>query len=130
VHEIDFEIAVDSSLSFEEAVAAVERATAEAGFRVLYVHDVQATLAEKGFERPPMKIVEVCSARYAHAVLAADPRVALMLPCRVAVWTQDGATKVSTVKPSVIAAFYPQAGIEATAAEVEGILRGIVEVAR
>jgi len=37
---------------------------------VLHIHDVQATLAAKGFETEPMKIVEVCSARYASQVLA------------------------------------------------------------
>lgn len=130
MHEIDFEMAVESGKGFDEAVAAVEQATADAGFRVLHVHDVQATLAEKGFERGPMKIVEVCNSRYAHAVLQADARIALMLPCRVVVWTEDGATRASTVKPSMIAAFYPDAGIGDTAAEVEGILLGIVEAAR
>lgn len=130
MHGIDFEMGVDSAKGFDEAVAAVEQATADAGFRVLHVHDVQATLAEKGFERGPMKIVEVCNARYAHGVLEADPRVSLMLPCRIAVWTEDGTTKVSTVKPTLIAQFYPRAGIDDIAAEVEGILGGIIETAR
>lgn len=128
--EFDFEMGVESGKSFDDAVAAVEQATADAGFRVLHVHDVQATLAEKGFERGPMKIVEVCNSRYAHKVLEADPRISLMLPCRVVVWTEGGVTKVSTVKPSMIATFYPEAGIDDTAGEVEGVLRGIVEAAR
>lgn len=127
---IDFEMAIETARPFDEAVAAVQQATADAGFRVQHVHDVQAVLAEKGFERGPMKIIEVCNSRYAHKVLEADPRIALMLPCRIVVWTEDGTTKVSTVKPSMIAAFYPEAGIEGTAAEVETILRGIVEAAR
>ncbi|HEY3318414.1 MAG TPA: DUF302 domain-containing protein [Coriobacteriia bacterium] len=129
MHGIDFEMAIETGLGFDEAVEAVEQATADAGFRVLHVHDVQATLAEKGFEREPMKIVEVCNAKYADVVLRADPRIALMLPCRIVVWTEGTGTKVSTVKPSVIAAFYPEAGIEDTAAEVETVLRRIVEAA-
>ena len=131
MHDIDFEMTVESGKSFDDAVVAVGRATEDAGFRVLHVHDVQATLAEKGFARGPMKIVEVCNARYAHDVLKADPRVALMLPCRIVVWTTDDASvRVATVKPSIIASFYPKAGIEGTAAEVENVLRAIIEAAR
>jgi uncharacterized protein (DUF302 family) len=124
-----FDYTIDSSLSLEDAVAAVERATAENAFRVLHVHDVAATLAEKGFQREPMRIVEVCNAKHAYAVLAADPKIALMLPCRIVVWTEAGRTKVSTVLPSVISAFYPGAGIEETAAQVERVLVAIIDAA-
>jgi uncharacterized protein (DUF302 family) len=124
-----FDYTIDSSLSLEDAVAAVERATAENAFRVLHVHDVAATLAEKGFQREPMRIVEVCNAKHAYAVLAADPKIALMLPCRIVVWTEAGRTKVSTVLPSVISAFYPEAGIEETAAQVERVLVAIIDAA-
>lgn len=127
---MDFEIAIETDRPFAEAVAAVEAATAAAGFRVLHVHDVQATLAEKGFERGEMKIVEVCNSRHAHRVLQADPRISLMLPCRIAVWTEGGRTKAGTMKPTMIATFYPEAGIDETAAEVEAVLWGIVEAAR
>jgi uncharacterized protein (DUF302 family) len=124
-----FEITVESDRTFDDAVWAVQEATAAKGFRVLHVHDVTATLAEKGFVREPMKIVEVCNAKYADEVLAADAKVALMLPCRIVVWTENESTWVSTVKPSVIATFFPDAGIEAVAAEVEAILSDIVAAA-
>ncbi len=124
-----FEITIESTRAFDDAVWAVQEATVAKGFRVLYVHDVTATLAEKGFSREPMKIVEVCNAKYANEVLTADDKVALMLPCRIVVWTADEATWVSTMRPSVIATFFPDAGIEAVAAEVEAILGEIVAAA-
>jgi uncharacterized protein (DUF302 family) len=40
---------VRTAKSFDEAVRAVEQLTAEKGFRVLHVHDVAQTLAEKAF---------------------------------------------------------------------------------
>lgn len=124
-----FEHTVPTEKSVDEAVEAIEAALAERGFRVLAVHDVQATLAEKGFERDRIKLVETCNAKYAHAVLAADVSIALMLPCPIAVFEKDGRTWISTLRPSVIGAFYPDAGIDDVAAEVEGILLSAVGAA-
>jgi uncharacterized protein (DUF302 family) len=67
-----FLYAVESSKPFDETVKAVEQKTAEKGFRVLHTHDVAATLAEKGFPREPMKIIEICNARYANQALNKD----------------------------------------------------------
>lgn len=49
---------VTSRKSVDEAVAALEAKAAEKGFRVLGVHDVRGMLAEKGFQRGEMRIVE------------------------------------------------------------------------
>jgi uncharacterized protein (DUF302 family) len=124
---IAFDLTRESSLPFPALLAAVQAETAAAGFRVLHVHDVQATLAEKGFQREALAIVEVCNARFAHAVLAADPLVGLMLPCPIQVWERDGRRFVSALRPSSIATFYPDAGIGGVAAEVEAAITGIVE---
>jgi uncharacterized protein (DUF302 family) len=120
---------VPTAKSVPEAVEAIKQATAERNFRVLAVHDVQATLAEKGFGRGPLSIVEVCNAKFAHAVLDADPKIALMLPCPVVAYEQDGQTYISTMLPSLIAGFYPSAGIEDVAGQVETILLAIVDAA-
>lgn len=126
----NFEYTVTTSKGFDEAVAAVEAKSAEKGFRVLHTHDVAATLGEKGFPREPLKIVEICNARYASEVLKKDVRISLMLPCPISVYTEGGSTHISTMLPSVIAQFYPNAGIEGAAAEVERIVLAIVEEAR
>ncbi len=56
---LDFIYQVDTGKSFDAAVDAVQAKAVEKGFRVLGVHDVQATLADKGFQHEPMKIIEV-----------------------------------------------------------------------
>lgn len=112
-----------------EAVKAVTEATAAHGFRVQFVHDVQETLAEKGFERDPLTIIEVCNAKFAHAVLAADPRIGLMLPCPIMVYTQEGETLIATMKPSLIGAFFPQVDIAGVAAQVEAVLVAVIDEA-
>ena len=127
---MDFEYRVETQKSFPEAVAAVEAKTAEKGFRVLHVHDVQATLAEKGFTREPLKIIEVCNAKFAHQVLTKDMKVSLFLPCKINVFTQGGKTHISALRPAAMPQFFPNSGIEATAKEVDGVITSIVDEAK
>ena len=126
----NFEYTVETSKDFDAAVTAIEQKSAENGFRVLHTHDVAATLAAKGFPREPLKIVEVCNARYASEVLKKDVKIALMLPCPISVYTAGGKTFISTMLPSVLADFYPQAGIEDIAAAVETAVVGIINAVK
>jgi len=125
-----FEYTVTTNKTFPEAVEAVEKKTAEMGFRVLHTHDFAATLAEKGFPREPLKLVEICNAKYASRVLEKDVKLALMLPCPISVYVQGGKTHISTLLPTSIAHFFPNAGIEGIAAEVETAVLNIVDAAR
>lgn len=126
----DFEYTVISGKDFNDAVKAVEDKSAEKGFRVLHTHDVAATLGEKGFPREPLKIVEVCNARYASEVLRKDVKISLMLPCPISVYVEKGRTFISTMLPTVLADFYPNAGIDGVAAEVEKTVLAIVNEAK
>ena len=125
-----FELTVVSEKPFDATVEAIEKKAAEKGFRVLHTHDVAATLAEKGFPREPLKTIEICNAKYASQVLDKDVKVSLMLPCPISVYVQAGKTYISTLLPSSIAEFFPKAGIETLASEVEKIVLKIVEEAR
>lgn len=125
--ELDY--TVTTRRSYADAVRAVIDRTEAHGFRVQFVHDVAATLAEKGFDREPVTIVEICNARYASQVLERDVKIGLMLPCPIMVYEQDGAVRISTMRPSLIGGFFPEAGIDEVAAEVEGVLVGIIDEA-
>ena len=114
---------VPTSKSVDEAVAAIEQSCAAHGFRVLHVHDIAATLAEKGFPRDPL---EVCNARYAAKMLERDLAAALMLPCPIVVYHQNGESRISTMLPSVIAELLPGRSLEFTAEQVEFALVAIV----
>lgn len=111
-----------SDRSPETVVAAIEKLIPEYGFRVLHIHDVQATLAEKGFEREPLKIIEVCNARFAHEALGKSMDVALFMPCRYTVYSDGGQTMVSLGRPTMISRMMPDAGLETLAASVEETL--------
>jgi uncharacterized protein (DUF302 family) len=125
-----FEYTVTTNKSFEEAVEAIQQKATENGFRVLHTHDVAATLAEKGFPREPLKIIEICNAKYASQVLDKDVKVSLMLPCPISVYVQAGKTYLSTLLPTSITEFFPQAGIEALASEVESVVLKIISEAQ
>lgn len=115
-----------SDKPMETVLAALEKAVADHGFRVLHIHDVQATLAEKGFQRDPLKIVEVCNSRFAHEALQKNMAVALFMPCRFTVYTEAGKTVVSLGRPTMIGQMMPQAGLEKLAAEVETTLTSVM----
>ena len=118
---------VQTTKGFDQAVSDIEAKAKEKGFAVLHVHDMHAIFASKGIEHGPLKIIEVCNARYASEVLSKDIKISLMLPCRISVYTQGGKTIISALRPKLIADFYPQAGIGATAAEVDTAILSIVD---
>ena len=122
-----FDYTVETNKSFDEAVSAIEAKSKEKGFGVLHIHDVKATLAGKGFDREPLKVIEICNAKYASEVLSKDIKISLMLPCPISVYVESGKTYISTLMPKVIAEFYPEAGIQSIAEEVDRIVLSIVD---
>ena len=54
----NFDYTVFTKKSFDEAVKSVEEETKNAGFRVLYIHDVAATLAEKTFRLNRLRLLK------------------------------------------------------------------------
>jgi len=122
-----FERTLATSRSFDETVAAVEAKAVEKGFRVLYTHNVATTLAEKGFPREPLKIVEICNAKYASAMLEKDIRIALMLPCPISIYVSGGRTFLSAMLPTAIGEFFPEAGVEDIAAQLERTVGEILD---
>ena len=114
---------------FDAVVAEIERLTPEQQFRVLHVHDVQETLAEKGFQRGPLKIIEVCNAGFANEALSKTVDVALFMPCKFSVYEAGGRTHVVLGRPTMISQMLPGSGLETLAAEVEAKLKKIMQAA-
>jgi uncharacterized protein (DUF302 family) len=118
---------METDKPFDAVVENLERETANNKFRVLHVHDVQATLEEKGFKRGPLKIIEVCNAGFAHQALQKDVNVALFMPCRFIVYTEAGKTMVTLARPATISEMLPESGLDRLAADVETTLRKVME---
>lgn len=122
-----FDYTVTTEKSFEETVKAIEQEAKNAQFRVLYIHDVKATLAGKNFKIEPLKIIEICNARSAYTVLQADIKIGLMLPCKINVYQKNGKTYISGMRPVILPQFFPKASLGSLPKEIDGIIREIID---
>ena len=127
---MDFDYTVTTEKSFEEAVKAVESETESAGFRILYIHDVTATLKEKDLEIEPFKIIEICNAKSAYTVLQADTKIGLCLPCKINVYQKNGQTFISGMRPIILPQFFPNANLGNLPAEIDTIIKGIIDISK
>ena len=127
---MEFDYTTPTAKTFAEAVQGVQDEIAKAGMRVLYIHDVQKTLDEKGFEREPFKIIEFCNARYAHEFLNADIKIGLCLPCKINVYITGGQTFISGMRPIILPQFFPHADLGKKPEEIDRIIQTIINGAK
>lgn len=123
---------VETTKSFDQASADLERAVKHLGFGVLHIHDLAATLRSKGiaFEEQ-CKIFEVCNPQQAAKVLSTDMRLNMALPCRISVFTQDGKTKIGLIKPvQMLSALSNDIALVQVAKDVEDKTIQMVEAAK
>ena len=120
---MNFDYTVSTKKSFDEAVKSVEEETKKAGFRMLHIHDVTATLAEKNFQIEPFKIIEICNAKSAYVVLKADIKIGLCLPCKINVYVKNKQTFISGMRPVVLSQFFPKANLGDLPNEVDQIIQ-------
>lgn len=127
---MDFDYTVTTEKPFDETVKTVEQETKKAGFRVPYIHNVTATLAEKGFQLEPFKIIEICNAKSAYTALHADMKIGLCLPCKINVYQKDGKTFISGMRPIILPQFFPKANLGNLPKEVDEIIRKIIDLSK
>jgi len=127
---MEFDYTVTTAKTFDEAAQSVQDEIAKASMRVLYVHDVQKTLNEKGFVREPFKIIEFCSAKFANEFLNKDIKIGLCLPCKINVYIKDGQTFISGMRPIVLSQFFPQANLGERPKEIDQIIQNIINNAK
>lgn len=99
----------------------------EIGFGVLGTLDFQKIFQSKGlaFDRQYM-LLEVCNPAAAKTILDSSPELGLMLPCTIAVYSDEGHTVISLAKPSSILSItsddsFKQLGLEMEAKLIQSI---------
>jgi uncharacterized protein (DUF302 family) len=117
----------ETNKGFDEAVTQLQERIAARGFRVLGIHDLQATLAEKGLDRSPYKIIEICNSKFAYKVLGINEDVGLFMPCKINVYVKNGKTVISAMRPALISEFFQNKELKEVADEVDAIVRSIVD---
>ena len=127
---MNFYYTVITKKTFSEAVKAVEQETKKAGFRVLYIHDVFATLEEKNFQIEPFKIIEICNAKSAYTVLQADIKIGLCLPCKINVYQKNRQTFISGMRPIILSQFFPKVTFGNFLKEIDKVIHNIINNAK
>ncbi|MEZ5501860.1 MAG: DUF302 domain-containing protein [Halioglobus sp.] len=112
---------MESSKTFEQASKDLDAAVKRNGFGVLHIHDLGETLRSKGIEfAEECRVFEVCNPKQAAKVLSTDMRLNMALPCRISVFTENGATKIGLIKPArMLAALSDNEQLSEVASEVE-----------
>jgi uncharacterized protein (DUF302 family) len=120
----------ESAREFDEAVASVEAALGRHGFSVSAMHDIQATLAAKGFAIKPIRIYEIQGpgdpAASGHD---ADPRLERLMPCRINVFVEDKAVVITALRPTLLCRVFPEEDLGEVAAALERVLVAVVDEA-
>ncbi len=122
----------ESKKPFAQAADDLAAAVAAQQFGVLHVHDLGATLRGKGIAYAgECKVLEVCQPRQAAAVLAADVRLNMALPCRISVWTEAGATRIGMLEPEpMLVGLSQDPELAQIAREVGVTLRAAIDAAK
>ncbi len=125
----DFAYIVETKKSFDEVVIAVLKAVDQEGWALFQVYDVKERLAAKGFEQKPLKIIEICSGKYANQFLNKNRLISLCMPCKINVLEENGTVKIVGMKPTMISQFFSEVGEEETE-EVEKDIKEIIDKAK
>jgi uncharacterized protein (DUF302 family) len=91
----------NSQLSVEEVIEKLKEAVPNNKFGILHSYDIKQTLAGKGQTlKEECHVFEICNPVVAKNILEKDMNLASVLPCRISVYTKDGATKVGMASPA------------------------------
>jgi len=125
----DFAYIIETDKSFDDAVVSVLKAVEQKGWSIFQIYDIKERLAAKGFEHKPLKIIEICSGKYANNFLNKNRLISLCMPCKINVLEEVGLVKIVGMKPTMISEFFPEIS-KKEAEEVERDVKEIVDNAR
>jgi uncharacterized protein (DUF302 family) len=117
-----------SEASFETVCRRLPEVAQQRKFGVLGVHDLKETMNSKGvpFARE-CRVFEVCNPQQAQVVLNSAIEISTALPCRIAVYEEQGKTVLATMKPTLLLGMFRAPDAAATAREVEAEMIRIMD---
>ena len=117
-------------MDFPCAVEALEGSLSRHGFSVRTVHDIQATLAAKGFRVNPIRIYEVDALgnpSVQTGTSACDSKMQKLMPCRVNVFEDAGHVVVTMLRPTLLCRVFPDEQFDDAASALERVLVAVVD---
>jgi len=121
----DFAYILETEKSFDEAVVSVLKAVEQKNWTIFQIYDVKERLAAKGFEQKPLKIIEICSGKYANQFLNKNRLISLCMPCKINILEENGKVKIAGMRPTMISQFFQEVS-KKEAEEVEKDIKEIV----
>lgn len=129
----DFAYVVETKKSFKDALIAVRKQAESRKWGVLGDYDFSEILTSKGFpQTEQIKNLDLCSPSHANQVVGAEKLAALCMPCSVLVFTDQGETKIATMKPgAMLPQLFPHAKdkLGALPQEIDAQLKEILDAA-
>ncbi len=118
---------VQTQKSVQEIAQALPQVCARYNFGVLGSYNLRQKLNDKGipFDRECV-VFEVCNPQQAKKVLDGNIAIATALPCRIAVFQEDGHATIATIKPTALLGLFPNPELKPVAVEVEETLTQIM----
>ena len=126
MNEKDFAYVVETEKPFDDAVVSVRKAVEDKGWVIFQVYDYKEILAVKGFKQKPLKIIEICSGKYANQFLNKNRLTSLCMPWKINVLEEAGKVKIVGMKPTMISQFFPEISQE-EAMEAEKAIKEIID---
>jgi uncharacterized protein (DUF302 family) len=96
-----FNYTVETIMSLQQAVIALEENLIENKFGVLWNLDLTTKLRSKGQDfNTPYMILEVCNPKETNNMLTNNLLVGYFLPCKIVIYVEEGTTKIGMPKPT------------------------------
>lgn len=123
---------VESDKSFYEATFDLAPVIQRLGFVVLHIHDLGETLRRREIDfDDDCQVFEVGNYRQFEKMLAIDIKLSLVLPWRISVFTENGATKIGLIRPEqMLAGLNQNPELARIAREIEEKMVQIVDETR
>ncbi|MDP2846154.1 MAG: DUF302 domain-containing protein [Candidatus Methanoperedens sp.] len=92
----------ETKLNVKSAVEKLTKDLTDNKWGVLSLIDVKKILAEKlKIEYTDYVILDVCNPGLAHSGISINKQAGLILPCKIAVYDENGKTRISLYKPTI-----------------------------
>lgn len=119
---------VNSSHRFEEMDAVMHRVVQKHGALLLAVSHLGQLLKDR--EQPAstdVVVFTICHHELSAGLIAADIRFSAFLPCRVAVWSKEGAVTLAAMSPREYTRLLNRPDLDRLVLPLETLLREIME---
>lgn len=123
-----FHYTVETTKTPDQAIKDLTENLKAEKFGVLWRLDMKEKLQEKGIDFDmPYEILEVCNPFEARRVLSENALVGYFLPCKLAVYVENGITKIGMPKPTALIGLAEHDVLMGTASDIEKRLTACVD---